>query len=65
MLAPFDAAGPGGTVTETFDAEEDIARDGSVCPCACVGVVARLAGPSSAGRGAPKSERTDGDEPTV
>ena len=61
MLAPFDAAGPGGTVTETFDAEEDIARDGSVCPCACVGVVARARVRVVAGRGAPKSERTDGE----
>ena len=61
MLAPFDAAGPDGTVTETFDAEEDIARDGSVCPCACVGVVARARVRVVAGRGAPKSERTDGE----
>ena len=62
MLAPFDAAGPGGTVTETFDAEEDIARDGSVCPCARVGVVARARVRVVASRrGAPKSERTDGE----
>ena len=63
MLAPFDAAGPGGTATETFDAEEDIARDGSVCPCARVGVVARARVRVVAGlrTGAPKSERTDGE----
>ena len=61
MLAPFDAAGPGGTVTETFDAEEDIARDGSVCPCARVGVVARARVRVVVGRGAPKSERADGE----
>jgi len=62
MLAPFDAAGPGGTVTETFDAEEDIARDGSVCPCARVGVLtsARVVSlPRNAGDGA----STDAEKP--
>ena len=40
MLAPFDAV-VDGVVTETVDAEERVVRDGSLCPCARVGVVAR------------------------
>jgi hypothetical protein len=61
FLAPFDAE-LHGLVTETVDVSETIVRDGSVCPCARVGVLtsARVVSlPRNAGDGA----STDAEKP--
>ena len=72
MLAPFDAV-VDGVVTETVDAEERVVRDGSLCPCARVGVVARarvVSEPGAASSGAraaqkprPRPDRDGRDKP--
>ena len=71
MLAPFDAVAEG-AVTETVDAEEEIARDGSLCPCARVGVVARARvvskpgagdGARATGKPGPRTDRDARDKP--
>ena len=61
FLAPFDAE-LHGLVTETVDVSETIVRDGSMCPCARVGVLtsARVVSlPRNAGDGA----STDAEKP--
>ena len=72
MLAPFDAV-VDGVVTETVDAEERVVRDGSLCPCARIGVVARarvVSEPGAASSGAraaqkprPRPDRDGRDKP--